>query len=861
MCMKTRLLPLLFILFFSFSESLAQTAKYHRISASIKPSILDTLFKQGLGVDHFGYEQDLVFTAEVSDDDIALFKKNKVKFIYLITDLEKNLEKYNATIDKLNKNKKIAGALVTTPTNFALGNYGGFYTYAQMQTILDQMRALYPNLISAKTSIGNTIENRAVYMVKISDNPDVDENEPEMFLNAVHHAREPVGMSQMIFYMWHLLENYNTNADYKNLINSTEIYFVPLVNPDGYVYNQTTNPSGGGLWRKNRKNNGNGSFGVDLNRNYGYAWGADNTGSSPTTTSDTYRGTAAFSEPETQIMRDFCNAHNFTISFDYHAYGNYLIYPYSNSSSNANPEIPLFQQMSNYLTAENGYISGNSNQTLNYVVNGGGNDWRYGEQTTKSKIYSFLPEVGSSTDGFWPASSRIIPLCNATIEMNIKGLKMATYYGKATNITSNFSNNAGTVNYSFQNFSIKPATYTVSLMPISPQITAVGTSKTYSNFSLLQNQNDNITFTVNPATPVGTVLQLQLKVNNGLDELTEIVNVTVTCTSAPTTLTTTTVTTNSATLNWAAIPGINNYTVEYKTNSSSTWIVANANNASTNFSLTGLAQNTIYNWRVKANCANGFSAYSQANFTTKNPITYCASKGSNSSIVFIDWVLLGTINRVSGNDGGYFNGTANSTNLLRGASQTIAFSSGFASTTYRQYWRVWIDYNKDGDFTDTGEQVVSTDITGSGNGLGTFVIPNSALLGTTRMRVASKNGSLPTSCQTFSYGEVEDYTVNIITPVTARKAVESLNEKTNIHLVKVSPNPVKDFINVDFGQTINENIHYTLATEVGVIVATGEINGTNESAKINSKKLKKGLYVLNLVLLGNEKKSIKILKQ
>jgi murein tripeptide amidase MpaA len=94
-----------------------------------------------------------------------------------------------------------------------------------------------------------------------------------MFFNAVHHAREPMSMSQLIFFMWHILENYNTDKDIKTLVNSTELYVVPCVNPDGYVYNQGTNPSGGGMWRKNRRNNGNGTFGVDPNRNYAYKWG------------------------------------------------------------------------------------------------------------------------------------------------------------------------------------------------------------------------------------------------------------------------------------------------------------------------------------------------------------------------------------------------------------------------------------------------------------------------------------------------------------------------------------------------------------------------------------------------------------
>jgi hypothetical protein len=412
-----KLLLISFLLSAFFLNTSAQ--KYHRVKAQISQKQIETLYESGFEADHYHLENG-TFTAEISDGDIKILKDKKIKFSYLIKDLEKNLPKINKEIDKKNaRNARIAA----TPANFTLGSYNGYFSWQQMQNILDQMQTLYPHLITAKTSIGNSVEGRPVYMVKISDNPNVDENEPELFLNALHHAREPVSLSQLIYYMWHILENYDTDDEIKTLINSTELYIVPCVNPDGYVFNQTTNPNGGGMWRKNRRNNGNGTFGVDINRNYGFQWGYDNTGSSPTTSSATYRGPSAFSEPETQIIRNFCNQHDFVASMDFHSFGNYCIYPFGYSSSNNNPEISLFAQMGAYLTAENGFTYGNAFQTVNYVANGAGDDWKYGEQSTKNKIYSFTPEVGTSSDGFYPAQSRIIPLCESTLQMNRKILK------------------------------------------------------------------------------------------------------------------------------------------------------------------------------------------------------------------------------------------------------------------------------------------------------------------------------------------------------------------------------------------------------------------------------------------------------
>ncbi|NJL75266.1 MAG: zinc carboxypeptidase, partial [Saprospiraceae bacterium] len=125
------------------------------------------------------------------------------------------------------------------------------------------------------------------------------------------------------------------------LINNRQLYFVPVVNPDGYVYNQSTNPNGGGMWRKNRRNNTGSCEGVDLNRNYDWMW-SSTTGSSGDTCNDTYRGTAPFSEPESQAIRDFTTSINPPIAFTTHTFdGSYLFPDFSNGS----PEYALLQNI------------------------------------------------------------------------------------------------------------------------------------------------------------------------------------------------------------------------------------------------------------------------------------------------------------------------------------------------------------------------------------------------------------------------------------------------------------------------------------------------------------------------------------
>jgi hypothetical protein len=139
------------------------------------------------------------------------------------------------------------------------------------------------------------------------------------------------------------------------------------------------------------------------------------------------------------------------------------------------------------------------------------------------------------------------------------------------------------------------------------------------------------------------------------------------------------------------------------------------------------------------------------------PPQYCTANGSNSSYEWIQKVVLGSISNTSGNNGGYFDYTALSTNLTAGTAYTIQLTPGFAGQSYLEYWRVWIDYNGDLDWADAGEQVAQG--TGSAMISLSFTVPSGTLAGTKRMRVAMKYGGYAASCGTFTYGEVEDYNI------------------------------------------------------------------------------------------------------
>lgn len=326
------------------------------------------------------------------------------------------------------KSKEINGV-----EGFGFGTMGGHLTLQEVNAHLDSMKIRFPNLITTKVPIGYSVENRPIYMVKISDNPNVDEEEPEALYTGLTHAREPAGMMSVIYYMYYLLETYATNPSTKYLVDNRQIYFIPVCNPDGYEYNRSTNPSGGGMWRKNRRNNG-GSYGIDLNRNYGPEayWNAPNGGSSTTPSSDTYRGPTPFSEPETQGIRDFVAGRNIKTSLFYHTYSNLLIYPYG-ALSRETPDSLIFREFAADMIAFNGYEPGTDMQTVGYSTRGNSDDFLYDGDANRGKIFAMTPEVGTSSDGFWAPQARIYPLVMDNLGMNLYYSWVAGEYVKLNN--------------------------------------------------------------------------------------------------------------------------------------------------------------------------------------------------------------------------------------------------------------------------------------------------------------------------------------------------------------------------------------------------------------------------------------------
>jgi Zn-dependent metalloprotease len=313
--------------------------------------------------------------------------------------------------------------------------------------------------------------------------------------------------------------------------------------------------------------------------------------------------------------------------------------------------------------------------------------------------------------------------------------------------------------------------------------------------------------------------------------------------STPSGLVATLITDTTATVSWTAATGAASYTLQYKTNAATTWTTINTNN--TSVALTGLTAGTIYNFQVQSQCSTGgASLYSAAtNFTTTGitPITYCVSKGTNVSREYINKIAIGTINNTSGSNAGYGNFTNLSTSLTGGSSVTITLTPGYVTTSRKENWNVWIDYNKNGVFTDAGEKV--TTASGTGTLTKTFVVPTSALNGATRMRIQMQyNSYVSTSCTTYTNGEVEDYTINIV----GNAALNRVSD--NISNYVLFPNPTSDVIHLNMVSEKAENKQFSIYNSVGQLqysVNYSLSEGMNY-VEFNTSELEKGIYILKI---------------
>ncbi|MGD0782674.1 MAG: M14 family metallopeptidase [Candidatus Aminicenantales bacterium] len=321
-------------------------------------------------------------------------------------------------------------AAIFKPEGTETGLNGAYHSYKKLESDFFALQKQYPELAKVY-DLGLSLEKRHVYALKVGANPALEQSKPEVLFLGCHHAREWISVEVPFQLGKYLLENYALDPEIRRLVDAAIIWMVPLVNPDGLEYSIQSYR----YWRKNRRDNGGGSFGVDINRNYGYEWGADDVGSSPDPDSDIYRGSAAFSEPETRAVRDFLISRNIQALISYHSFDQTIVYPWGYTTLPAEKDAvmnAIAARMAALIQAVNGrtYSYGESSRDM-YVTNGDLTDWAY--SLTGIPAYTIeLPPADEIDGGFFNAEADIasifgenLPAMLYLIDWSIQNYKAA----------------------------------------------------------------------------------------------------------------------------------------------------------------------------------------------------------------------------------------------------------------------------------------------------------------------------------------------------------------------------------------------------------------------------------------------------
>jgi hypothetical protein len=256
------------------------------------------------------------------------------------------------------------------------------------------------------------------------------------------------------------------------------------------------------------------------------------------------------------------------------------------------------------------------------------------------------------------------------------------------------------------------------------------------------------------------------------------------------------ITKTAAKLKWDAVSGASGYNLQWKLSSGSTY--TNVPNLTTNnYQLSGLKIGFSYDYRVQTKCTSGGTSVYSDPYTfcthTANGGSYCNSYSESTVYEYIQRVKVGGIDNTSGNNGGYRDYTNLTLNVIANTTHTLKLTPGFTSSVYTEYWTAFIDYNRDGDFTDAGEKIGSVTSNSATAVSLPFTVPADALNGKTRMRIQMSFSAASTNpCAVLSFGEVEDYSVKVSGGAFNIASVSAV-EESKATAISLMPNPVKSY--------------------------------------------------------------------
>jgi hypothetical protein len=460
----------------------------------------------------------------------------------------------------------------TVPSEFNLGIMGGCLTVDAMESELDDMRSYSQsnglNIVSVKqdasttgrktwgnpattianpqydaadsaqgpqtyTGQGNTRwDPQTMYYVRITGNESssTEGSKPQMLFTSMIHAREVSALMNNIYFMWYIIENYNTDAAIKNLVDNNELYFIPVVNPDGLRWNEHldtvadgTVDDGGFFQRKNLRPNTGGTTnttttrGVDINRNFDYFWGTAGSGSSGTPSNDSYRGPAPESEPETKIIKEFVQSRNFKTAIWNHSFANSIPHPYGGNPSFVSGREDEMHEMHSDMTKYNRYVSG---ATIFSPSNGIADDWMLGGAADANgsvgsgeNVLATTPEHGST--GFWPDPNDIVPIAKRSVRISLMGAYYGGKYAKFHDLTqSDISSLTSNLTFGIERVGQTSSDFTLVVTPISANITTINSPATLAGMTILEQRDVTAALTLDPSIQPNDKIEYKVQLSN-----------------------------------------------------------------------------------------------------------------------------------------------------------------------------------------------------------------------------------------------------------------------------------------------------------------------------------------------------------
>lgn len=304
-------------------------------------------------------------------------------------------------------NKKhllMAQSQITKLSDFP-GEDSDFHNYKELTEAVQKIAHENPDIVSLN-SLGKSNEGREIWHLTISTELETSRQKPSVIYMGGHHAREHLSIDVPLRLTQKLLQQYRAGDErIVRLLKAREIHMIPMVNPDGAEYDIATGNYK--MWRKNRRLNHDGTYGVDLNRNYGFKWGSG--GSSKSPKADTYMGPNPFSEPETQAIKAFVEQQdNATLLLTFHTYSELILYPWGHSYDPIadSRDISVYRNMAQKMSQWNNYVPQQASEL--YQASGDTTDWAYGTQHIFSFTFELDPKFTGGGWGFYPGAE-VIP--------------------------------------------------------------------------------------------------------------------------------------------------------------------------------------------------------------------------------------------------------------------------------------------------------------------------------------------------------------------------------------------------------------------------------------------------------------------